>query len=527
MKKRFQNFNLSEKTFFFISLLLVVYVRLRFADAPFERDEGEYAYAGMMILKGELPYRDFYNMKLPGVYYSYAIIFKLFGQSVAVVRYSLLCLNLLTAFFTFQIARNWLNHKAAYWASGIFLLLSLGFHGQGFIANCEQFVNVFIAAGFVFLSRKLSLLNLFVGGFFIGVATLMKQHAFHFALFPIFLLLKNWLNERNLRAFLSKMTALGFGFALPLTMTVFWIWQKGIFESFYFFIVQYASAYSTLPHTFYENVDNFMNFFEVAVDNMLLWLFLFATLFFILKTAKKGLDTEGSNFAVLFLISFVSICPGFYFRNHYFQLIFIPSALLIAFGLMNYEAIAGKLNRYLTRSWFVILSLAVMTAIEIEYFGLKSVDHVTSVIYRYAYFTEMRQVGEYLKQNVKPSETVGQFGVEPEIWFYAQKRASSGFLYAYPMLENHQFAAQLIEKFKTENEKTQPEWFILQDLTKAEMASKNLPRLQFWANSFLKNYEPKAILYANDKLTASFETNFFNIDTTREVILTVYKRKVF
>ena len=95
------------------------------------------------------------------------------------------------------------------------------------------------------------------------------------------------------------------------------------------------------------------------------------------------------------------------------------------------------------------------------------------------------------------------------------------------MLENHQFAAQLIEKFKTENEKTQPEWFILQDLTKAEMVSKNLPRLQFWANSFLKNYEPKAILYANDKLTASFETNFFNIDTTREVILTVYKRKVF
>ena len=34
------------------ALVFVAYVRLRVADVPLERDEGEYAYAGQLILQG-------------------------------------------------------------------------------------------------------------------------------------------------------------------------------------------------------------------------------------------------------------------------------------------------------------------------------------------------------------------------------------------------------------------------------------------------------------------------------------------
>ena len=42
------------------------FVRLRLLDFPLERDEGEYAYAGQLMLQGIPPYKLAYNMKLPG-----------------------------------------------------------------------------------------------------------------------------------------------------------------------------------------------------------------------------------------------------------------------------------------------------------------------------------------------------------------------------------------------------------------------------------------------------------------------------
>jgi hypothetical protein len=62
---------------------LVVYVRVRLASIPLERDEGEYAYAGQLILDGIPPYVLAYNMKFPGTYYAYAALM-VFGQTLRV-----------------------------------------------------------------------------------------------------------------------------------------------------------------------------------------------------------------------------------------------------------------------------------------------------------------------------------------------------------------------------------------------------------------------------------------------------------
>ena len=49
-------------------ILFAAYVRFRLRGFPLERDEGEYAYVGQMILQGIPPYQLAYNMKLPGTY---------------------------------------------------------------------------------------------------------------------------------------------------------------------------------------------------------------------------------------------------------------------------------------------------------------------------------------------------------------------------------------------------------------------------------------------------------------------------
>ena len=55
-------------------ILLAAAVRIRLLQIPLERDEGEYAYAGQMILQGIPPYESAFNMKFPGVYGAYALI---------------------------------------------------------------------------------------------------------------------------------------------------------------------------------------------------------------------------------------------------------------------------------------------------------------------------------------------------------------------------------------------------------------------------------------------------------------------
>jgi hypothetical protein len=45
---------------------VVIAIRIRLLGIPLERDEGEYAYAGQLILQGIPPYKLAYNMKFPG-----------------------------------------------------------------------------------------------------------------------------------------------------------------------------------------------------------------------------------------------------------------------------------------------------------------------------------------------------------------------------------------------------------------------------------------------------------------------------
>ena len=69
-----------------ITLVLVLNCAIRFhlRNIPLERDEGEYAYAGQLMLQREsLPYKLAYNMKLPGTYGAYALILAVFGQTPA------------------------------------------------------------------------------------------------------------------------------------------------------------------------------------------------------------------------------------------------------------------------------------------------------------------------------------------------------------------------------------------------------------------------------------------------------------
>lgn len=82
-------------------------IRIRLLGIPLERDEGEYAYAGQLILQGVPPYKLAYNMKFPGTYAAYAGIMSIFGQTMTGIHLGLLLVNAATVVLIFSWVDDW------------------------------------------------------------------------------------------------------------------------------------------------------------------------------------------------------------------------------------------------------------------------------------------------------------------------------------------------------------------------------------------------------------------------------------
>src|SRR6266850_2624725 len=90
-------------------LVIVAAARLCLLDFPLERDEGEYAYAGQLILQGIPPYELACNMKFPGTYLAYASIMAVFGQTPAGIHFGLMCMTTLTALMLYWLGKKMLD----------------------------------------------------------------------------------------------------------------------------------------------------------------------------------------------------------------------------------------------------------------------------------------------------------------------------------------------------------------------------------------------------------------------------------
>ncbi len=187
-----------------IVVLFTLGVRWRLRDMPLERDEGEYAYIGQLMLEGVPPYRDAYSQKLPGTPVVYAVSMAVFGQSASGIHVGLALVNAASIIMMFLLGRRLLDDVAGAAAAISFALLVLNPWVLGLAAHATHFVVVAALAGILVLLRAcdvrtdaqrapspnplLSLLwspgvSFFASGALFGLAFLMKQHGIFFGIF--------------------------------------------------------------------------------------------------------------------------------------------------------------------------------------------------------------------------------------------------------------------------------------------------------------------------------------------------------
>src|SRR5690349_15646893 len=167
---------------------------------PLERDEGEYAYIGQLMLHGVPPYQQAYTMKLPGTPAAYACIMAVFGQTPSGIHLGLMLVNAASIVLVFLIGRRLLDEMSGAVAAVVFALLSSSFSVFGLAAHATHFVTLFALAGMYLILRATSPppsehqqpINsssvihhpsslLFASGLCFGLAFLMKQHGVFFA----------------------------------------------------------------------------------------------------------------------------------------------------------------------------------------------------------------------------------------------------------------------------------------------------------------------------------------------------------
>lgn len=461
-----------ESRWIWLILLVIILsasaIRFRLLNVPLERDEGEYAYAGQLILQGIPPYKLAYNMKLPGIYAAYAALLAVFGQTHTAVHLGLLIVNAATVLLIYLLARRLFGTLVALASAAAFALLSLGQHVQGIFANAEHFVILPAVAGILLLLlaiEKNKHLLLFFAAVLLGIAFIMKQHGIAFVLFAAVYLLCCELRARPLAPKTSAVRLLLFavGVLLPFALACLLLYRAGVFDKFWFWMFDYARKYvARVPLAVVPTILK-VRLMPVLTSAVLLWLLLPVGL---LRLFRNKDAARHRLFIVTFLLfSLFAVSLGLYFRPHYFILLLPAASILAALG---FAALCDFLNRdrppknALAVTALVGLVIAGYTLYQQNtlFFRATPFDASRS-IYGANPFPEAIEIGRYIARHSKPNDRIAVLGSEPQIYFYAQRLSATGYIYMYDLMAAHEYALQMQREMIEQIETYNPEFIVL------------------------------------------------------------------
>ena len=139
-----------------LAVLAFVALRVPVLSMPLERDEGEYAYIAWRLLEGDVPYRDGFNQKPPGVFAVYAAAIAAFGRSVEGIRLLLHLWTAASAALLFLLVRRLADPVAAAGAVLFFAVASVDPRLSALAANTELFMLLPLVGSVLCLERALA-----------------------------------------------------------------------------------------------------------------------------------------------------------------------------------------------------------------------------------------------------------------------------------------------------------------------------------------------------------------------------------
>jgi len=450
-----------------VVLLFVGYVRVRLLEMPLERDEGEYAYAGQLILQGIPPYELAYNMKLPGTYYAYAAGMAVFGETIKGVHLTLIAANSLTIISMFLLGRKLFGVIGGLVTCASYGIVSVSPSVVGLAAHATHFVVLFAVPATLLLLKACETNRrgtLFFSGLLYGLAFLMKQQGVCFGFFGGSFLVWRAVQGGSVFSadFVKKISAFGIGMILPFALTCLVMALSGVFSEFWFWTFTYAHSYATampLPEGIHLLDVSVSSTFDLSIG---FWIIMAVGLPCALFS--KSMRNRAVFVLFLYLCSFFGTCIGLYFRPHYFILMLPAFALIQGMAVVSMQqALRFKLLENVWKSLPVILFATVLAWVvfyqSLFFFQLSPV-RVVQHLYSWNPFVESLTVAKYIREHSAQNARIAVMGSEPQIYFYAQRRSATGYIYTYSLMESQPNALKMQHEMMREIEAVKPEYLV-------------------------------------------------------------------
>jgi general stress protein CsbA len=299
-----------------------------------------------------------------------------------------------------------------------------------------------------------------LSGLLFGVAFIVKQSGGAFVLFAVsYVLLRGGDPRRRLAA----VAALVLGALAPFAALCGVLFVTGPFANFWFWTFTYARHYATMTSP-REGLTNLAG----AVGSIL------PTCYLIIAVAALGLsallwDRRAQSRALFVALlggaALVATSAGLYFRNQYFILLLPVLAILAGVGV---DAVARRLAsvRSLIARYGITIALAAGPVVHFAYLEREilftgSPTGVLRALYGFNPFPESVEIARYIRARTQPDDLIAVVGSEPQIYFYAARRAATGYIYTYALMERQPYALAMQRQMMQEIEANNPKFVVL------------------------------------------------------------------
>jgi len=456
----------------------------------------------------------------------------LFGQTIWGIHVGLLLVNAATVVLVFFLGRRLMNETAGFVAAASYTVLSMSPTVLGFAAHATHFVMLPVLGGMLLLldqNAHARFGRLFVSGALFGLAVVMKQPGIFFAIFAVVYLITKGIVSglRPKEWFVRALIFIG-GAILPLAMMCLILLYAGVFKEFWFWTVDYAQQYGTLVRL--GDVPPFLvrRASEVIGATWPIWTI--AGVGAVTGIWNERLRAGTLFFLGLLFFSALAVCPGLYFRHHYFVLV-LPAVALLAGTAISAMAAAMPGRVTVLKVVPLIVTAAALALPLVQYkklFFEFSPVQISRMVYAESAFPEALRIADYLREHTTTDDTIAVLGSEPEIYFYSGRHSSTGYIYTYPLMEPQKYARQMQEEMISEIERANPKYLVSVTMNDSWLRRPGSDPLIFsWANEYIaKNYVPTGFVNITSGETEYYFDNVpTSVATLKDYIL-IYRRKL-
>jgi 4-amino-4-deoxy-L-arabinose transferase-like glycosyltransferase len=315
---------------------------------PFDYDQGTFAYGGWALLHGAKPYIDFWDIKPPNIFYTYAAAFAVFGNSVRAIR----LLDYLNALLTVALLyatsiRLWRNRSWCYLAAigtSFAFILQYYIFGHWNTAQTETYSVPLLLGAFLLIlpSPRISLrttlgysaIRSVIAGILLGISFYFK---FPNGLFLLFILAAIWIeneDEANTKIKSSAWLLAGFIFSIGLESA--YLAAMGEFIPLWNLTISETASYISTNYSGHFTVWNNIRTSTQALDS--LWLFGGAMGWFAAAMLRGGsVDRRGIRWFVVLvigcMIALLAVQAGNKGYTYHYAILLPWADLLIGAGL--------------------------------------------------------------------------------------------------------------------------------------------------------------------------------------------------